>query len=155
MLIKLVIMPFFPAFYFDFPSFLFFKVKKNTKANTNFFKFYFVKKCHRNNTLWEKLIFNCNKFSINFNKSLNCNFYTTVPCRVRKKRENKNCCHGDARSCLLKFTCSEKATKFCEISTLLLSYVVPVKRKVKISQNFVAFSEYMNFKAGRKTKKYR
>ena len=31
------------------------------------------------------------------------------------------------------------------IFTLLLSYVVPVKSKVKISQNFVAFSEYMNF----------
>ena len=27
----------------------------------------------------------------------------------------------------------------------LLFYVVPVKHKVKISQNFVAFSEYMNF----------
>ena len=40
---------------------------------------------------------------------------------------------------------SEKATKFCEISTLLLFYVVPVKNKVEISQNFVAFSEYMNF----------
>ena len=47
---------------------------------------------------------------------------------------------------LLKFIYSEKATKFCEISTLLLSYVVPVKSKVKILQNFVAFSEYMNFK---------
>ena len=46
----------------------------------------------------------------------------------------------------LKFMYSEKATIFCEIFTLLLSYVVPVKRKVKISQNFVAFSEYMNFK---------
>ena len=43
----------------------------------------------------------------------------------------------------VKFIYSEKATKFCEI--LLLSYVVPVKNKVKISQNFVAFSEYMNF----------
>ena len=42
-------------------------------------------------------------------------------------------------------TSLEKATKFCEISTLLLSYVVPVKSKVEISQNFVAFSEYMNF----------
>ena len=42
---------------------------------------------------------------------------------------------------------SEKATKFCEIFTLLFSYVVPVKSKVKISQNFVAFSEYMNFKS--------
>ena len=27
-----------------------------------------------------------------------------------------------------------------------MSYVVAVKSKVKISQNFVAFSEYMNFK---------
>ena len=27
-----------------------------------------------------------------------------------------------------------------------MSYVVPVKSKGKISQNFVAFSEYMNFK---------
>ena len=47
---------------------------------------------------------------------------------------------------LIKFIYSEKATKFYEISTLLLSYVVPVKSKVEISQNFVAFSEYMNFK---------
>ena len=31
-----------------------------------------------------------------------------------------------------------------------MSYVVPVKSKVKISQNFVAFSEYMNFKKGRR-----
>ena len=46
---------------------------------------------------------------------------------------------------LLKFVYSEKAAKFCEIFTLLLSYVVPVKSKVEISQNFVAFSEYMNF----------
>ena len=45
----------------------------------------------------------------------------------------------------LKFIYSEKATKLCKISTLLLSYVVPVKSKVEISQKFVAFSEYMNF----------
>ena len=45
----------------------------------------------------------------------------------------------------LKFIYSEKVTKFFEISTLLLSYVVPVKSKVEISQNLVAFSEYMNF----------
>ena len=49
--------------------------------------------------------------------------------------------HGE----LIKFIYSEKARKFCEISTLLLSYVVPVKSKVEISQNFVTFSEYMNF----------
>ena len=46
---------------------------------------------------------------------------------------------------LVKLIYSEKTTKFCKISTLLLSYVVPVKSKVEISQNFVAFSEYMNF----------
>ena len=46
----------------------------------------------------------------------------------------------------VKFIYSEKASKFCEIFTLLLSYVVPVKSKVKILKNFVAFSEYMNFK---------
>ena len=48
--------------------------------------------------------------------------------------------------CVLKFIYSEKATKFCDISTALLSYVVPVKSKMEILQNFVAFSEYMNFK---------
>ena len=40
---------------------------------------------------------------------------------------------------ILKFIYSEKATKFCEISTIDLSYVVPVKFTVEISQNFVAF----------------
>ena len=45
----------------------------------------------------------------------------------------------------LKFIYSEKATKFCEIFNLILSYVVPVKSKVKILQNFVAFSENINF----------
>ena len=49
---------------------------------------------------------------------------------------------------MVKFIYSEKATKLCEISTLLLSYAVPVKSKVEISQNFVAFSEYINFKRG-------
>ena len=46
---------------------------------------------------------------------------------------------------LVKFIYFEKATKFCKIFTLILSYVVQVKSKVKISQNFVVFSEYMNF----------
>ena len=39
---------------------------------------------------------------------------------------------------------SEKATKFCEISTVDLSYVVPVKSTpVEISQNCVIFSDYV------------
>ena len=46
---------------------------------------------------------------------------------------------------LLKFIYSEKATIFFEISTIDLSYIVMVKSTVEISQNFVAFSEYMNF----------
>ena len=41
---------------------------------------------------------------------------------------------------MVKFTYSEKATKFCEISTLLLSVCTVEKRKVEISQNIVAFS---------------
>ena len=59
----------------------------------------------------------------------------------------------EMRNWELKFIYSEKDTKFCKISTLILSYVVPVKSKVEISQNFVAFSEYMNFKMGSGEKK--
>ena len=46
----------------------------------------------------------------------------------------------------VKFTYSEKATKCCKIFPLLLTVCTDVKSKGKISQNFVAFSEYMNFK---------
>ena len=45
----------------------------------------------------------------------------------------------------VKIIYPEKVTKFCKISTLLLTVCTVVKSKVKISQNFVAFSEYMNF----------
>ena len=45
----------------------------------------------------------------------------------------------------LKFIYSRKATKFCKISVVDLFYIVPVKFIVDISQNFVAYSEYMNF----------
>ena len=46
---------------------------------------------------------------------------------------------------LLKLIHFERATKFCEIFTLLLSYVVTDECKMEISQNFLAFSEYTNF----------
>ena len=49
----------------------------------------------------------------------------------------------------LKFIYSEKATKFCKIFPLLLTVCTAVKSKGKISQNFAAFSEYMNFKEKR------
>ena len=48
-------------------------------------------------------------------------------------------------STMVKFIYSEKATKNFEISALLLSTVHTEKSKAEISQNFVAFSEYMNF----------
>ena len=60
--------------------------------------------------------------------------------------------HNGARfflAAFLKFVYSDKATKFCEISTLLLSSVHTDKSKVEISRNFWAFSEYLNFIAGK------
>ena len=47
---------------------------------------------------------------------------------------------------LIKFIYSKKATKFCEIFPLLFTTVHTVKNKEKISQNFVAFSVYINSK---------
>ena len=46
---------------------------------------------------------------------------------------------------MVKFIYSEKATNFCEISSVDLSYVVTVKYTLEILKKFVAFSEYMNF----------
>ena len=58
---------------------------------------------------------------------------------------NQACLSMGDEPFLLKFIYSEKATKFCKTFTLFLTTVHTVKSKVKISQNFVAFSEYMNF----------
>ena len=58
---------------------------------------------------------------------------------------NMLCCLFLSKCSLVKFIYSEKATNFCEISTVDLSYVVTVKYLVEISQNFVAFSEYINY----------
>ena len=51
----------------------------------------------------------------------------------------------DLKNHVVKFIYSEKASKFCKTFALLLSYVAPVKSKMEISQNFMAFLEYMNF----------
>ena len=60
--------------------------------------------------------------------------------------DNFWCCMTEIRFVwlLLQFIYSE-ATKFCEISPILLTTVYTLKSKVEILQNFVAFSEYMNF----------
>ena len=52
---------------------------------------------------------------------------------------------GAASAHHIKFIYSEKATKFCEPSTLLMTGTTLDNIKVEISDNFVAFSEYMNF----------
>ena len=44
---------------------------------------------------------------------------------------------------VLKFIYPEKATKLCEIFPLFLTTEHTVKSKGKISQNFVALSEYI------------
>ena len=49
------------------------------------------------------------------------------------------------KNLLVKFIYSEKATKFCEISTVDLTVTTWDKSTVEILQNFVAFSECMNF----------
>ena len=48
------------------------------------------------------------------------------------------------RQLSIKFIYAEKATRFCEISTVDLTVTTKDKSMVEISQNFVAFSEYMN-----------
>ena len=53
----------------------------------------------------------------------------------------------------VKFIYSEKATKFCKISTVDLTVTTQDKSTLEISQNFVAFSEYMNFIAETETSK--
>ena len=56
---------------------------------------------------------------------------------------------------ILKFIYSEKATQFWEIFPLLLTVCTEVKSKWKISQNFVAFSEYINFISHREQAYYK
>ena len=46
----------------------------------------------------------------------------------------------------LKFIYSDKATKICEIYTVDSTITTYDKSSVEISQKFVAFSEYINFK---------
>ena len=87
--------------------------------------------CDQNQNISFRLINQANEILVSFRHSLRI--------FLHKKNQKSHISH------FLKFIYSEKATKFCEIFTLLLSYVVPIKSKVKIFQNFVAFSKYMKF----------
>ena len=67
--------------------------------------------------------------------------------KVNKELEEKNRMLSENPGLLqVKFMYSEKATQFCKIFPLLLTVCTVIKSKGNISQNFVAFSEYMNFK---------
>ena len=46
---------------------------------------------------------------------------------------------------IIKLRFSEKATKFDEMSILVLTLISNDKTKMEISSNFVVFLEYMNF----------
>ena len=75
-------------------------------------------------------------------KYFSCLFIVkNFPIRAISPKDRK----GMDREFLLKFIYSEKARKFCEIPTLLLSVCTIDKSKVEILQNFVSFSEYTNF----------
>ena len=78
---------------------------------------------------------------MNFKGCLKCSFFLRLT-------HGWNCVKQTEKFCiiLIKFIlCSEKATKFCEISTVDLFYVVPVKSTLEILQKILPFSEYMNF----------
>ena len=75
-----------------------------------------------------------------------CNFLKRVLPSLKDYKHFQSCLSLSKLLSVIKFIYSKKASKFCKITTLLLSYEVPVKSKVEILQYFVAFSEYMNFK---------
>ena len=64
----------------------------------------------------------------------------------KEKKQLQDSNQKTAEDLQVNFMYSEKAKKFCEIFTLLLTTLHTVKSKVKILQNFVAFSKYMTFK---------
>ena len=79
---------------------------------------------------------------------ISCEYYVTNSSLFHQQKEINICyifCCNSLECYPVKFIYSEKAKKFCEIFPLLLTVCTVVKSKGKISQNFVAFSEYMNF----------
>ena len=73
---------------------------------------------------------------------------------IKQKNTVIQNCSSYSHELQLKFPYSEEVTKFCEIFTILLTTVHTVKSEVKILQNFVAFSEYMNFKVQQSYQKF-
>ena len=68
-----------------------------------------------------------------------------VHIRSQASYDNFNLGFGLHHDCFIKVRISWEGNKIFRNLHLILSYVVPVKCKVEISQNFVAFSEYMTF----------
>ena len=96
-------------------------------------------------------LFTSNKTVLIFSKTMVSTFYLFINnINARTKMFYKKCQFFIllpliTQICQVKFIYSEKATKFYEIFPLLLTVCTVVKSKAKISQNFVVFSEYMNF----------
>ena len=109
---------------------------------SNFLSNHYMILVTRQSTLVFPIFDDMRQFSGNIRKGT-----SEIPKRTSVSRE-KNVCFfyiSVSQPFLVKFIYSEKATKICEISTLLLTGTIFDKSKVEISQNFVAFSEYMNF----------
>ena len=89
--------------------------------------------------LWLELTLGSQVFVQKFPKNVNCEDFVTR--FVNINNHTHHFLHW-----VVKFIYSEKAPKFSKIFTLLLTVCTLVKIKVKILQNFVALSEYMNSK---------
>ena len=72
--------------------------------------------------------------------------FKILPSNIDQQEEENSKPKAGKAAKVLKFIYSEKATIFCKISTVHLTVTTQDKSKVEISQNFVAFSKYMNFK---------
>ena len=103
------------------------------------------KRLQNHSNCFNKLITYSHQFS-NLGKLLEISGKTDISDNVFKIAINPHSMLVRNLKKVLKFIYSQKATKFFKISPLLLTALHTVKIKGKISQNFVAFSEYMHFK---------
>ena len=93
-------------------------------------------------TFWWKRIFQFTFVTISFNFFVRYIFVSILFGTFNPFCETGNLKNRERKENYAKFTYSEKATKFCEISTVNLTIQIHSGDFAK----FVVFSEYMNFK---------